>query len=103
MVVVGAADGGQEGLPQAQERRSDIGLCDLTMPGLTRLETISRLCAAFPEVAIIALSCHEANGYRQATPAAWAGDFVSKGSLSTDLGPAIRQVSRATRPGKRAE
>ena len=92
VAVVGAAAGGAEVLAQAQDLRPDIVLCDLTMPGLTGLETIPRLRAALPDVGIIALSCHEANGYRQAALEAGADEFIPKASLATDLLPAIRRV-----------
>lgn len=95
VVVVGAAVGGEEGLAQAQDLRPDMILCDLTMPGLSGLETIPRLRVALPEVGIIALSCHEANGCRQAALAAGADDFVPKASMVTDLFPAIRRVTQA--------
>lgn len=97
VVVVGAARGGEEALARALDLQPDIVLCDLTMPGLTGLETIPRLREAVPEVGIIALSCHEANGYRQAALAAGADDFVPKASMSTDLLPAILRVMQADR------
>ena len=95
VVVLGAASGGEEGLAQAHDLRPDIVLCDLSMPGLSGLETIPRLRAALPEMGIIALSCHEANGYREAALAAGADEFIPKTSLATDLLPAIRRVARS--------
>ena len=92
VIVVGAARGGEEGLVQALDLQPDMVLCDLTMPGLTGLETIPRLRAALPDVGIIALSCHEANGYREAALAAGADDFVPKASMISELFPAILRV-----------
>ena len=101
VVVVGAARSGEEGLVQALDLQPDMVLCDLTMPGLTGLQTIPRLRAALPDVAIIALSCHQVNGYRQAALEAGADEFIPKASLATDLLPAIRRVMQADRSRKK--
>ena len=97
VVVVGAARGGEEGLVQALDLQPDMVLCDLAMRDLPGLEAIPRLRQALPEMGIIALSCHEANGYRQAALEAGADEFIPKASLATDLLPAIRRVMQADR------
>jgi DNA-binding NarL/FixJ family response regulator len=95
VVVVGAAGGGEEALALAQDLQPDIVVIDLAMPGLSGLVTISLLQVVLPEVGIIALTVLDTKGYRQATLAAGANDFVAKASLDTDLLPAIRRVAQA--------
>jgi len=95
IVVVGAADGGEEALALAQDLQPDVVLIDLAMPGLSGLETIPRLRAMLPAVGIIALTMLDTNSYRQAALEAHANHFVPKASLDRELVPAIRQVARA--------
>ena len=54
-----------------------------------RLKAIPRLRALLPEAAIIVLTSHHDQAYREAALAAGAHDFVPKRSLDTDLLPAI--------------
>ena len=92
VVVVGAADGGEEALALAQDLQPDIVVIDLAMPGLSGLETIPRLRAVLPEVGIIALTVLDTNSYRKAALTAGANDFVAKASLDTDLVLAVRRA-----------
>jgi DNA-binding NarL/FixJ family response regulator len=95
--VVGAMCGGEEALAQAQDLGPQVILIGLDMPGLTGLETISRLRNTLPGVGIIALTLLNDNAYRQAALAAGADDLVRKAELTTDLLPAIRRVTQANR------
>lgn len=97
ITLAGVAHNGYEALSQAQALRPHVILLDLAMPGLSGLEVIPRLQAILPEVAIIVVTGHKAEWYREVALAAGADDFVAKASLTTDLLPAIRQLAR-TRP-----
>jgi DNA-binding NarL/FixJ family response regulator len=99
LIVVGAICGGEEALAQAQDLQPQVILIGLDMPGLTGLETISRLRKVLPDVGIIALTLLEGNAYRQAAMAAGADELVPKAELTTELLPAIRRVTRADRSG----
>ena len=94
ILIVGAADGGEEALALARDLQPDIVVIDLAMPGLSGLETIPRLRAVLPEVGIIALTVLDINSYWQAALAAGANDFVPKARLNTELLPAIRRVAQ---------
>ncbi len=93
VTVVGTAAGGAEALTQAQALRPQVILLDLLMPDVPGLEAIPRLRAALPDVGIIALTLHDADGYRRAALAAGADDFVTKADMSAHLLPAIRRVA----------
>ncbi len=94
LLVVGAANGGQEALALARNLHPDVMLVDLAMPDLPGLETIPRLRTGQPGLGIIALTLLDTDGYRQASLAAGADEFVAKANLTTDLIPAIRRVAR---------
>jgi DNA-binding NarL/FixJ family response regulator len=72
-------------------------LIGLDGPGLTGLETISRLRNMLPDVGIITLTLLEDNAFRQAAMAAGADHLVRKAELVTDLLPAIEWVMQANR------
>ena len=95
VLVAGAAEAGEEALAQARDLWPDVVLVDLTMPGLSGLETIERLRAMQPEVGIIAVTMLDTSGYREAALIAGANEFVSKVTVTTDLLPAIRRVARS--------
>ena len=92
IVVVGAADGGQESLAQVPSLRPQVMVVDLGTPGLTNLEAVAQLRAMMPHVGIISMSLVRATGYREAALAAGADDLVLKAALATDLVPAIRRA-----------
>jgi two-component system nitrate/nitrite response regulator NarL len=102
LAVVGVAYGGEEALAQAQSLQPQVILVDLNMPGLSGLETISRLRVMLPEVGIVALTLLDPSTYRQAALAVSANEFISKANLSSDLLPAIRQAAKTVWPGKNA-
>ena len=95
MVVVGAASGGREVLALARACAPHIVLIDLVMPDLPGLQVIPRLRMVNPALGIIALTLLDADGYRTASLAAGADDFVAKAAITDDLMPAIRRVARA--------
>jgi DNA-binding NarL/FixJ family response regulator len=97
LIVVGAICGDEEALAQAQDLGPQVILIGLDTPGLTGLETISRMRNILPGVGIIALTLLNDNAYRQATLAAGADDIVRKAELITDLLPVIRRVTQADR------
>lgn len=90
--VIGTASSGEECLAQAQTLAPDVILLDLSMPGLSGLQTIPLLRIMFPEMGIIALTLNDAEVYRKAVVAAGGNDLVSKATMHTDLMPAIRKV-----------
>ncbi len=100
IVVVGAADGGQESLAQAPSLRPHVMVVDLGTPGLTNLEAVAHLRAMMPDVGIIAMSLVRATDYREAALAVGADDLVLKAALLTDLLPAIRRAAENGHPGE---
>ncbi len=94
VTVVGTAAGGAEALTQAQALRPQVILLDLLMPDVPGLEAIPRLRAALPDVGIIALTLHDADGYRRAALAAGADDFVTKPFNKVELLVRVKSLLR---------
>lgn len=91
--VVGTAAGGKEGLKLALNVRPDIALVDLNMPDLHGLDVIPKMREALPETRIIALTMLDEDGYREASLAAGASEFVSKETMNVDLPLAIYRLA----------
>jgi len=90
--LVGTANGGLDGLAQAEQLRPEMILVDLHMHDLDGFKLIPQLRALLPQAGIIALSLSDARGCRPATLAAGADDFVDKATMFADLPPAIEKV-----------
>jgi DNA-binding NarL/FixJ family response regulator len=99
LLVIGQTTQGRETLALAQNLKPQVVLIDLIMPDLPGLEVIPRLRAEMPEVGIIALTLHDSDGYRKASLAAGADDFITKSRITTDLLPAIKRVALARGAG----
>jgi DNA-binding NarL/FixJ family response regulator len=92
--VVGEAKDGREALRLVKERKPDLILMDIAMPGLNGLEATARLSKEFPDVRVIILSMYANEEYvREAINAGAAGYLVKRGA-ATELEHAITAVAR---------
>jgi two-component system, NarL family, response regulator LiaR len=93
-LVVGEAASGEEAVRLVAERRPDVLLTDLVMPGVDGVEAIRRIRAAGQDVGIIVLTSF--SGADQVIPAIQAGadGYLLKDAGPATLGDAIRAVHR---------
>jgi two-component system response regulator NreC len=94
MEVVSEAPDGQKAVQAARERKPDVALLDLTMPGvggMTALQEIVRNCR---ETRVLILTMHDDSAYLRAVLAAGASGYVLKRSVDAELLAAIRAVHR---------
>lgn len=94
MEVVGEAADGEEALRQARATRPDVAVVDLTMPGLSGVETLQRLRRELPLTRLLVLTMHDDPGYARLAFAAGAAGHVVKDRESAELLAAIRAVHR---------
>jgi DNA-binding NarL/FixJ family response regulator len=94
MVVVAEAADGEEAVRRALETRPDVAVVDLTMPGLSGVETLERLHRELPATRLLVLTMHDDPAYAQVARAAGAAGHVVKDSESSELLAAIRAVHR---------
>jgi two-component system, OmpR family, KDP operon response regulator KdpE len=76
-LVVHEAGSGEEALVQAADRRPDVVLLDLGLPGIDGLETIARL-RAFTDAPVIVLTARDRPAEKVAALDAGADDYVTK-------------------------
>ncbi|MGW5209981.1 MULTISPECIES: response regulator [unclassified Streptomyces] len=92
MEVVGEASDGAEAVRLARERRADVVLMDIRMPGTDGLAA-TRLISADPEldgVRVVILTTFEVDDYVVRSLRAGASGFLGKGSEPEELLNAIR-------------
>jgi DNA-binding NarL/FixJ family response regulator len=90
-VVAEAADG-RAVLKLVAERKPDVVIMDVALPGLNGIETTRRLRAAHPRVRVIALSTHADKRFVMAMLDAGALGYVVKEAAGADLIHAIRSA-----------
>jgi len=94
MAVVAEAADGEEAVRRAHATHPDVAVIDLTMPGLSGVETLQRLRRELPAVRLLVLTMHDDPAYARVAQAAGAAGHVIKDSESAELLAAIRAVHR---------
>ena len=100
--VVGTAEDAVRAVSHACDLLPDIILLDVSMPGIDGFEAIAPLQEAAPRAAVIVVTMHEADEYRDRALALGADGFVLKSRIVDDLIPEINRLrptpSRRTAP-----
>ena len=92
--VVGETGDGREALRLVRERKPDIALIDISMPGLNGLEVAARIRQDYPATSVIIVSMHgDDESVRRALVAGAAG-YMLKNSDKSELELALRTVAR---------
>lgn len=92
--VVGEAKDGREALRLVKERKPDLILMDVAMPGLNGLEATARVSKEFPDVRVIILSMYANEEYVREAINAGAAGYLVKRSAAAELERAITAVAR---------
>lgn len=92
--VVGETGDGREALRLVRERKPDIALIDISMPGLNGLDVAARIRHDYPATSVIIVSMHgDDESVRRALVAGAAG-YMLKNSDKSELELALRTVAR---------
>jgi two-component system invasion response regulator UvrY len=94
--VVAEADDGREAIRLAHEKKPDVAVVDISMPGLDGLEVIKQLKIYLPGMPIIMLTMHEEEQYVFRAIEAGAMGYVTKRSAPEHIVKAIHQVRSGT-------
>ena len=92
--VVGEAASGDVAVRIAVERRPDLVLLDLSMPGLGGLEATKLLKAKLPGARVLILTMHEESALVREAIAAGASGYIVKRAIDSELINAIHAVMR---------
>ena len=92
--VVGQADNGADAVSLAAQRRPDIVLMDINMPGMDGVAAARRITARHPETGVIILTMYRRDDYVFEAIKAGANGYLLKEVELDELLDAIRAVSR---------
>jgi two-component system response regulator NreC len=92
--VVGEAGDGREAMRLAEELKPDLILLDLTMPGLSGMETLPVLRKKLPAARIVILTMHDDVSYLRQALSRGASGYVLKKAADNELISAVRAVLR---------
>ena len=95
--VVGWASNGVEAVGLVSSRRPDVVTMDVRMPVLGGIEATRAICAAFPEVRVVALTGSTEPDDVEDVRAAGAAAQVTKDRAADELVVAIQQLAVAER------
>lgn len=91
--VVGEAESGVEAVLQTAERRPDVVLMDVRMPGGDGIAATEEITRRFPAVQVIALTAHDDEASVRDMLTAGAAGYLVKGASVDDLVTAVRRAS----------
>lgn len=94
MRIVGVASSTEEALRLAHERRPDLVLMDVSMPGAGGIEATRQLASSLPDVRVLILTVHEDDKILHEVLDAGAVGYIVKRAAESELLDAIRAVMR---------
>jgi DNA-binding NarL/FixJ family response regulator len=94
MQVVAETGDGQQALQLIGEKKPDLALLDISMPGLNGLEVAERARKQFPGTRIVMLSMHADDEFARRALASGALGYVLKNADRAELEAALRSVLR---------
>jgi DNA-binding NarL/FixJ family response regulator len=90
--VVAVEESGAAAVDFAQKRQIDVAVIDVTMSGMSGVETTRNLLSTNPKLKVVALSMHSDHGTVDAMLNAGAAAYVNKASATDEIAAAIRCV-----------
>jgi two-component system invasion response regulator UvrY len=93
ITIVAEADSGEAACQLYPEKKPDVTVMDIAMPGMGGIETVGRITARDRNARILALSAHEDTSHAKRILKAGALGYLCKRSAPEALIDAIREVA----------
>ncbi len=90
-VIAEAADG-ETAFDEAMEKKPDVAVIDISMPGMDGLEVVTRLNSYCPDVPVLILTMHDEEQYVVRAIEAGAMGYVTKQSAPEQLVLAVKKI-----------
>ena len=90
--VLAEADNGQTAIEEAERVHPQVMLLDVSMPVMGGLPCTRYLHEHLPELIVILISQHNRKVYAEEALESGARGYLLKGSLATELEPAVKAV-----------
>jgi two-component system, NarL family, invasion response regulator UvrY len=91
--IIAEAERGEAACQLYLEKKPEVVVLDLSMPGIGGLECIRRICDRVPEAKILVFSVHEENVYVSRALEAGAKGYITKSSAPNILVEAILKIA----------
>lgn len=83
--VIGEAGDGEAGCDAALAMHPDVVLMDLSMPGISGVDSMRRIHRREPDMPVVILTAHADNALQRESMAAGAAGFIAKGGGLQEL------------------
>ena len=93
LTVVGEASHGAEGVMLARELRPDVVVMDVRMPILDGIAATRYITRELPDTRVIVFSAFEDQELSDASRAAGASSFLTKGASPAEIAAAVRDAA----------
>jgi len=90
--VVAEAGNGEQAIRQVRNKRPDVILMDVSMPGIGGLEATRKITRSLPDMKIIAVTIHDDDPFPTRLLEAGAAGYITKGCDVGEIISAIRSV-----------
>jgi CheY-like chemotaxis protein len=92
--IAATASGGPEALALLEQLKPSLVVMDIQMPGMSGLETVTRISQQHPSVPVILVTAHDSPDLEKASHVCGAFGFARKQRLNQDL-PGLLERLRA--------
>lgn len=76
--IIGESNNGEKALVMADQLKPELVCLDITMPGMSGLETLKRLKQSYPQTKVIMITGHQGKGDVEGAIAAGADGYIVK-------------------------
>jgi len=90
--VIAEAETGEQAIRQVRQKRPDVILMDISMPGIGGLEATRKITRLIPGVKVIAVTIHDDDPFPARLLEAGAAGYLTKGCDVREIISAIRSV-----------
>ncbi|TDP64121.1 response regulator [Roseateles toxinivorans] len=90
---VDEASSGHEALEWLRKQSADVVIADLSMPGMSGLDLVSRVRLNYPATRVLVLTMHAEEQYALRAFKAGANGYLTKDSASTELARAVAKLA----------
>jgi two-component system invasion response regulator UvrY len=95
--VIAEASTGEEAIQMVRQRRPDVIIMDVNMPGIGGLETTRKLMQISPDIKVIIVTVHVDEPYPTRLLEAGAAGYLTKSCAVDEIVAAIRTVAKGER------
>ena len=95
-VIAEAADG-ETAFDEAMDKKPDVAVIDISMPGMDGLEVVTRMTSYCPDIPVLILTMHDEEQYVIRAIEAGAMGYVTKQSAPEQLVAAVKKINAGGR------